>query len=74
MIGYLGVIIVLAIVVALGKFMISDLVRIGNCVTKYKVDFSDKQKRMALPVIKLKIGNSVEYFLIDSGSNRNLIS
>ena len=71
--GYIGVGIVLLILGFGLAFLIIDIRKRINNSNKYKVCFKKGFKKCGLPLIKLKINGKLEWFLLDTGANSNVL-
>jgi len=72
--GEIGVGIVLLILSCGLSFLIMDIEKRIRKTSKYNICFKDSIKNCGVPIIKLKINNKYESFLIDSGASGNYIS
>ena len=71
--GLIGIIIVLLIAGFGTWFMYDDFAKRFKKIYRYDINFKDNWKTCGLPLIKLKINDKLEYFLIDSGASVNMI-
>lgn len=71
--GYIGVGIVLLILGFGLAFLFNDIRNRINNSNKYRVCFKKGFKKCGLPLIKLKINGKLEWFLLDTGANSNVL-
>ena len=73
----IGVIVCGLIVPAIGKMyyqIYQDIKKYNLNATKYKVSFKKYTNVFEVPLIKMKINGKLQYFIIDSGAENNVLT